>query len=333
MESLPRSLATPNGHLELLVKVSRLYYEDGMKQPAIADMLHLSQARVSRLLRQAVEQGIVRISVVPPAGLHPDLEDAVRDRYALVDVVVVDAPGTSFEAVTASVGTVAGQYIEATLTGSDLVGLSSWSSTLLRAVDAMRPSRSQSAVAVVQLIGGVGKAKVQVEATRLAMRLSEVTRAETYFLPAPGISSSPEVRDALLSDSQVKRTAQLWPKLTVALVGIGSLDPSPLLRQSGNTINTTQVAEMRELGAVGDVVLRFYDEQGDLVPSSLDDCVVGIDEQTFRGIPRRIGVAGGQEKHQSIRAALLGGWVNILITDRTTAEFLTNQPGPPNRET
>lgn len=327
-QPLPRSLSHPNGRLELLVKVSRLYYEDGMKQPAIADLLHISQARVSRLLRQAMDQGIVRISVVPPVGLHPDMEDAIRDRYSLIDVVVVDAPGTGFDAVTPSVGTVAGQYIEATLNGG-ILGLSSWSSTLLRAVDAMRPSRSQSVKAVVQLIGGVGRANVQVEATRLAMRLSEVTRADTYLLPAPGIAASPVGRDALLSDPQVARTAELWSKLTIALVGIGSLDPSPLIQQSGNTINPAQMAEMRKLGAVGDVVLRFYNESGDLVESSLNDCVVGIDAETYRAIPRRVGVAGGQEKHQSIRAALLGGWVNILITDKATAQYLIDTPDPP----
>jgi DNA-binding transcriptional regulator LsrR (DeoR family) len=50
--------------------------------------------------------------------------------------------------------------------------------------------------------------------------------------------------------------------------------------------------------------------------------VVGIDADTLRLIPRRIGIAGGESKHTAIRAALSGGWVNVLITDTATSAAL-----------
>jgi DNA-binding transcriptional regulator LsrR (DeoR family) len=59
-----------------------------------------------------------------------------------------------------------------------------------------------------------------------------------------------------------------------------------------------------------------------LVPSDLDDRVVGIDADTLRKIPRRIGIAGGRSKHSAIRAAVIGGWVNVLLTDTGTAAAL-----------
>ena len=74
-------------------------------------------------------------------------------------------------------------------------------------------------------------------------------------------------------------------------------------------------------GAVGDVCLRFFDSAGTLVPSDLDDRVVGIDADTLRRIPR-IGIAGGESKHKAIHAAVSGGWVNVLITDTGTAAAL-----------
>ena len=58
------------------------------------------------------------------------------------------------------------------------------------------------------------------------------------------------------------------------------------------------------------------------MPSALDDRVVGIDANTLRKIPRRIGIAGGQSKHSAIHAAVTGGWVNVLITDTATAAAL-----------
>lgn len=86
-------------------------------------------------------------------------------------------------------------------------------------------------------------------------------------------------------------------------------------------------AELRALGAVGDVCLRFFDTAGKHIDSKFDQRVVGANPDQLRQIPRRIGVAGGTEKHEAIRAALRGQWVNILITDLQTAQVLAEEPG------
>ncbi|HZA32361.1 MAG TPA: sugar-binding domain-containing protein [Propionibacteriaceae bacterium] len=39
----------------------------------------------------------------------------------------------------------------------------------------------------------------------------------------------------------------------------------------------------------------------------------------------RIGIAGGDSKHAAIRAAVIGGWVNVLLTDTGTAAALLQQ--------
>src|SRR5580698_5477828 len=49
--------------LRLIAKVARMYHEGGVRQPQIATELNMSQARVSRLLRQASEIGVVRTVV------------------------------------------------------------------------------------------------------------------------------------------------------------------------------------------------------------------------------------------------------------------------------
>jgi DNA-binding transcriptional regulator LsrR (DeoR family) len=47
--------------------------------------------------------------------------------------------------------------------------------------------------------------------------------------------------------------------------------------------------------------------------------------EQLRKVNRRIGVAGGRGKVGAIRAALKGGWINGLITDRGTAERLVSE--------
>ena len=73
---------------------------------------------------------------------------------------------------------------------------------------------------------------------------------------------------------------------------------------------------------MGDIGLRFFEAAGNHVDCGLVCRVIGIDPETLLAVPRRVGVAGGPRKHSAIRAAVLGGWVNVLVTDVDTAEAL-----------
>lgn len=311
--------------LPLVVKVARLYHGHGLRQPEIAARLNMSQSRVSRLLKEGVEAGIVRTIVVEPPGMFSELEDQVRDAYGLRDVVVAGGPeeaGESDAALLSAIGSAGARYLESTMLPSDRVGLSSWSASLLAVVDAMTPRTTRTAERIVQVIGGVGDPRAQVQATRLADRLAQVTGAEVHYFNAPGVVSSPEVRASLMSDPQIAAIRDEWTGLTMALVGIGSVRPSALLVSSGNTLPEADLEALARLGAVGDVCLRFFDAHGVHVDTELVDRTLGIDEETLKAIPRRIGVAGGERKHAAIRAALVGGWCDVLITDSRTARAL-----------
>lgn len=282
----------------------------------------MSQSRVSRSLKEAGEIGIIRTVVVPPSGVYSDLEDALRKRFRLRDVVVADPSDYSEPALLRSLGAAGAAYLENTLAGSDRIGISSWSSTLLAVAEAMNPSTVRTAVDVVQVIGGVGRPSVQVNATRLAEQFARVTGAVPRFLAAPGFVASKTVRDALLEDPFVAELAAEWEKLSMVLVGVGSLEPSSLLRDSGNALGDADLEGLRQAGGVGDVCLRFYNEGGDELDTPLHDRIVGISPDLLRAVPRVIAVAGGARKLKAIRGAVLGGWVNILITDLNTAQSL-----------
>ena len=71
---------------------------------------------------------------------------------------------------------------------------------------------------------------------------------------------------------------------------------------------------------------RYFDTHGARVPDALDDRVIGISASTLRAVPRRIGISGGPLKYEAVRAAVEGGWVNVLITDVATARRLLDHP-------
>jgi DNA-binding transcriptional regulator LsrR (DeoR family) len=313
--------APTDGQLRLITKVARMYHERGVRQVDIADTLHISQARVSRLLKRAAELGIVRTVVAVAPGVHTEIEEALEERYGLSEALVVDVEGTDNEII-AGLGSAGATYLETTLTGGERIGISSWSQTLLAVVDRMRPFRVSGAERVVQLMGGFGNSSVQTQGNRLLTEFARLVGATAIFVPAPALVASRSVRESLLNDPAMESVAKDWANLTIAIAGIGSLPPSPLLRASGNAADLADQDRLHAAGAVGDVCQRFFDSDGKHVPSALDDRVVGIDADTLRETPRRVGIAGGESKHKAIHAAVRGKWVNVLITDTATAAAL-----------
>ena len=114
----------------------------------------------------------------------------------------------------------------------------------------------------------------------------------------------------------------LFDRVSMALVGIGALEPSKLLASSGNVFSNEELEMLRSRGAVGDICVRFFDAQGKPVLMPLDDRVISMSLEQLKRVKRSVGVAGGKRKHEAIRGALLGGLINVLITDRFTAERL-----------
>lgn len=309
--------------LRLMGKVAQLYYEKGINQTDISARLDLSQATISRLLKKAKDENIVRISLHMPTGFHSELEDVIEDIYGLKEVIVVDDDGES-ESLR-NIGAAAAYYLETTLKQSEVIGISSWSSMLLAMVDAMynRPRPSESSV--VQILGGLGNPGAEKHAAHLTRRLAQIIGGKPYFLPAPGVVGSVESKEALFSDPFVKEAIQRFDKVTMALVGIGDIQPSRLLADSGNVFSPEELKSLEEQGAVGDVCLRFFDSEGTLIESPLNERVIGMDYEQLRKAKRCVGVAGGKRKQTAILGAINGGWINVLITNKTTAEWLVDQ--------
>ena len=308
--------------LRLMTKVARLYYDQELNQPEIAAQLDLSQATVSRLLKRAREEGIVRVTVNVPYGAYPLLEEQLQQRYGLKEAVVVDSVETE-DQLLRDIGSAAAYYLETTLRAGDVIGISSWSATLLAMVDALHPPPRLSNVRVLQILGGLGNPLAKVYASRLIDRFASLVRGEAVLLPAPGIVSSPDAVPILLKDTYVRSAMELFEQVTIALVGIGTVEPSGLLASSGNIYSPEELDMLRQAGAVGDICLRFFDQTGKPVDNPLNDRVIGMNLEQLRHVKRAVGIAGGKRKLAAIRGALQGRWINVLITDRSTAEHLT----------
>ncbi len=307
--------------LRLMAKVARMYYTQGLRQTEICARLNIHQSTVSRLLKRAEREGIVRTTVSLPPGTHTEIEDALQSRYGLYEAVVVDCMGDE-EQIARDLGAAAAFYLETTLKPSDVVGISAWSAALLAMVNAMCPSQRFKNTRVIQILGGVGSPNAEVHATQVTRRLADLIGGEATLLPAPGIVGSKSARDVLMKDRFVREALDLFPKVTLALVGIGATEPSRALASSGNVFSPQEIKLLAGKGAVGDICLRFFDAAGREVVTELNHRVISMEVAQLRAVRRVVGVAGGRRKIGAIRGALAGKLVKVLITDLTTAEQL-----------
>jgi DNA-binding transcriptional regulator LsrR (DeoR family) len=312
---------SPIDEQRLLVKVSKMYYEEGLAQDDIILRLNLSRSKISRLLQQARDEGIVQITVMTPRNLFSELENKLEKTFGLHEAIVVETHSDDpYENIIHEIGVAAAGYLERSIEATTILGIS-WGSTLHSMVAALHSKRLPK-TKVVQIIGGLGQPEAEVHATDLCHRLARSLGGRLTLLPVPGIVATQQARNVLLSDLHVQQATEMFNHLDIAFVGIGAPNPDSVLIRDGSILSSAELDCLLRNGAVGDIALRFFDAQGRPVPSEIDQRVIGITFEQLKRTPRVVGIAGGPEKLQAILGVLCGKLINVLITDSKTAEKL-----------
>ncbi|MBX2885907.1 MAG: sugar-binding transcriptional regulator [Granulosicoccus sp.] len=311
--------------LRLIARVAQMYYTEGQRQANIASHLCISQASVSRMLKKAQSENIVRTTVASPPGTYTELETALRKAYDLSEVIVVECSENREGPIMARIGEAAAHVIETTLQPDEIIGVSSWSETILKMVENIHPMKTGKAKYVVQTLGGMGDPAVQIHATQLTSQLAKLTGGKPMLLNAPGLAQSREAKLVLMGDSYIRETVELFEKVTLGIVGIGALEPSNMLARSGNVFTSRELRGIEAVGAVGDISLRFFDKDGGPVKTPLDERVIGVSLEELTQVKRVIGLAGGHSKIAAISGALRSNVIDLFITDKFTAAHLLEQ--------
>jgi DNA-binding transcriptional regulator LsrR (DeoR family) len=305
-------MAIASDRQKLLYKIAKSYYEDGLTQGQIGRRFGISRIKVSRLLQQARAEKLVQITIISPQPSNADLERDLEAKYSLDEAVIISPSRYEKAIVTSALGSAAVDCLLRCLQGNEVLSVS-WGSTLLSVVDAL-PIEHWPEMTVVQMMGGLGRPEAEVHGNDIARRMAQAFGARPRLLSAPGVVTSKMVRDALLADPQISDTLALSARADVAMVGIGVPVPDSVVMQAG-AILAEEVEQLKARGAVGDIALRFFDAEGRPINHEINERIIGLDVDQIRRIPRVIGVAGGGEKYEVIRAALRGKFINVLVTD------------------
>lgn len=306
----------------LMVRAAELYYEEGKTQDEIGALLRTTRWKVGRLLARARERGIVRIEIVHPRARRLGLERLLCERYGLSDAVVVpvaDAEGDDAEGQL-QVARAAADYLAALRPVPRVLGIS-WGRTLTDVAEALVPGWANG-VRVVQINGGVSLSRRPGSAATTAVVIAQKAGGQATLLPSPAILERVETKAAIESDRTVAGVLDLAASASAYLFSAGVADESSVLVDSGY-LTPDDVSELVRHGAVGDLVGRYIDAQGDIVDPQLDARTVGLGHDRLRSAATSVLVISGAAKHDVARAVVANGLCSVIVTDEATAEALT----------
>jgi DNA-binding transcriptional regulator LsrR (DeoR family) len=295
---------------EQLVRASRLYYELGETQNAIAEQLGVTRPQVSRLLKRARAEGIVEIRIVDRTAVDSPAGDALRRRFALDAVHLAPTIAGPEDLTRRMVGRLAAEILRGVLRAGATVGIGDGASVLATAA-ALEETATPVAVTVIPLCGGYWSTGPEREPYR---RVADALGGQARGLMAPGLVDDAATREALVAHSGVRSIVDLWDRLDVGLFGIGG--PAWSTAQLGEPVER----DLEAAGAVGEVLVAPFDLDGRFICPALRERVIAFDARRLGRLPVSIGVAAGEGKVRPILGALRAGIVRSLVTDVATAE-------------
>lgn len=297
--------------IDFLVNVSKRFYHGGETQAAIARALGVDPSTISRALRKARDEGIVRIDIQRPRRIDVDLARELSDRFALGRAVVVTDDGSN-----TAVAAAAAEYLASRLTNGARLGMSF--GRLPSAVIHALPAGIVSGLEISMILGGFSRAGTGIQGHELARHVASLyPGSHVHYLQAPLLVDSPDIKQAMLRDSSIQASLKAAANSEMALVGIGHLtDSAPLVRYGH--LSAGDRRRLLEAGAVGDIGARYFTLSG-LPVTEIDDRLMAVERDVLQRIPTILAVAAGPEKYEAIRGALRTGFVDVLVTDEGTA--------------
>lgn len=304
----------------MLVRAATLYYLEGKSQAEVASKIGVSRSNVSRVLAEARQLGIVDIRINDPFGRSDDLEAQLIEKYALRGCRV--APSGDPDTQLARVGTLGAQWLLEHLPADGRVALS-WGSSVQAVVDGIPDEPSFPDVEVVPLVGGLSIVDSTHDGNVLVRLLAIKLGAKHRRLYAPAVVETHESREIFMREPSIRDVLAAARDAQIAIVGVGRVGAGASASIiEAMKLSKHELTEFNHSGAVGDCCTRFFDSDGKLVDSVVNDRVIAIDLGDLQHIPTVVGVVAGTHKARATQSALAGGLFDILVLDSDLARVL-----------
>lgn len=318
MGSAPRDLverkSTSPARASLMLQAAEMYFLEDSSRAAIGEALGISRFRVARLLKEARETGLVNITMMRPDGLDPERAKKLKSVWGLDRAIVVPwSPESDLLQVLAEA---AASYFVEHVEQSDIVGLPSGRT----ASRVARLIRALPNCTIVQIAGVAAAASLWESPTETIRRFTQLTAGASYPIFAPIVLSSLQAAESLRREPGIQDAYSFFPKLTKAMVAIAPWRPGESMIH--DSVSPEDQKFVASFNPATEVLANILDADGNQIVTEFSDRSLAIPLTVLRNVPDVIAVAGGDSRHEAVLAAVKAKFINTLVTDSRTAQFI-----------
>ena len=303
----------------LAVRAAWLSFSRGKTQSEIASLLGVSQPKAHRLIAFALNEGLVRIEIAERPLACFELEERLAETFGLESCVVAPfeaMAGDTDEDAIKQVGVVASGVLATLLEKKKIKQVGVGMGRTLKAAVANLTGKSRSDLSVVSVSGSLTR-RLTANPFDVVQALSDKVGGDGYFLPVPYLARSVAEKEMFLAQDSVKEMLAKARESDLFVIGIGSMtDEGHLI--ANRMITERERDDLIREGAVGDLMGRFLNSDGELIETPLGDQAVGVHFEEVRGA-RVLALVGGASKIDAARAALKSRVITDLVIDETLA--------------
>ncbi len=301
-----------------LVQAAWLYHVGRLSQEEVSQRLGISRFKVLRMLAEARDLGLVRVSLEHETAAMHELAARIAARFGLTEVRVAPLDSTDEAAARRAVGIVAAGFV-ARIAGEGPVAIGvGWGRTMAAMAQAVTGLRNPN-LCFVSLMGSMARTS-ETSPFDVCTRLASLTGGSAMFLPAPFLTDSEADCRVVLNQRLVRETLAAARAAPWSIISLGDCSPQALLSTSG-ILTEAEAAELVAVGAVADSTGKFFRADGSLADTDLNRRAPSIGLDDLRATDVML-LAAGATKARATLAMLRAGIVNRLIADERLARVL-----------
>lgn len=299
----------------VLATVANLYYNSELTQNQIADRFYTSRSKISRMLKEAREMGIVEIYIREPWERNLDYEQKIKEEFKLKNIRVIIQKDSEEENTGVLIPEAAAYYLDSIIKPNMVIGIS-WGNTLYKIIKYIAANNHKNIpVTVVPIMGAANITSPRKDSLDLSKDLALAYGGRYQYIYAPLFVKSCEVKESLIQDDSIKSALELAGNADVILTSVGSI----VYKSWNNYLSAKTLDFLEKKRVVGHIGGHFFDIHGKKLDSSLSERMIGISVEDLRKCPETICVAYGEQKAEAVIGALRGRYINTLIIDEKCA--------------
>ncbi len=306
----------------LISQAAYLYYILGLPQKEVAKRLELSPSTVSRLIKAARDMNIIDIRMNPVHENSVKLHDQLLSAYYLKEVIIAPVyAGMDADQIKRSAALEGARYIQRIIRDDDILGVA-WGGTMNYLIELLNPSQKKH-TKFVTLHGSIYNLDYDIDVQTLVSRIAKIFSGKRYSMMVNGLLRSEDAVKIIQKEPNIVKVYQMFEQITVSLSGIGAFVPTitSSLGHSGY-LQENELQELIDQGVCGDLMLRFFNKDGKECATNMENRTMAIDYAQYQKIPNKVVVASGENKAQTIAAAIKGRLIDTLIIDSLLAQQL-----------